>query len=147
MNTVLANTAAKSVTTTATKTSIATGGTFTLVWTILSFIIAIVGCFLVYFMFVNAKKEPTNNKLAWLKDFLSFNKMTIEVLLKILYYFVAIFVTVSSLSLFDSIGAWAIIVIPLWIFFGNLTVRLIFEASLLKVMIWKNTTEINKKIK
>ena len=123
------------------------GVTFAGVWCILAFIIALVGCFLVYFMFVNSKKEITDKKLAWLKEFLSFNKMTIEVLLKILYYFSAIFVTVSSLALFGVIGAWAIIAIPFVVFFGNLTVRLAYEAALLKVMIWKNTSEINKKIK
>ena len=31
--------------------------------------------------------------------------------------------------------------------FGNLVLRVVFESILVNIMIWKNTTEINKKIK
>ena len=131
-----------------TTTGYNTGGTtFTLVWTILSVVIAIVGAFLVYFLFLKAKKDPKNKFLAYLKEFLDFKKMLIEPLLKILYLFLAILVTIGSIALFGTTGLLGLIIVPLSIILGNVVVRLVYEGILIKIMIWKNTTEINKKMK
>ena len=113
------------------------------VWTIVSLILALIGCFVVYFIFVAKKDTPKQKFLAWLKEFLSFKKMLIEVILKISYLFFAIFITLGSFSLIGT----SFLAFLLTLVFGNLIIRLIYEGVLMMIMIWKNTTEINKKMK
>ena len=63
--------------------------------------------------------------------------------LKIAYIFVAIFLTLSSFALIGfSFFAFLGTLIG-----GNLIARVVFEAALMRVMIWKNTTEIKNKLK
>ncbi len=119
-------------------------GLGSLIWIIVSVIIALIGCFLVYFMFVANNNFKTKNKfVSWLVDFLRFDKMLIETILKICYIFVAIFVTLGSFALipanfFSFLGM---------LVGGNILARVLYEAALIKVMIWKNTTEIKKNLK
>lgn len=113
------------------------------VWTIVSLILALIGCFVVYFLFVVKSDNPKQKFLAWLKEFLSFKKMLIEPILKIAYIFFAIFITLSSFNLIGS----SFVGFLLMLIVGNLMTRLMFEGILMAVMIWKNTTEINKKLK
>ncbi len=120
---------------------------FPIIWLVLTFIIAVIGAFLIYFLFVKSKNEPNGKLAKWLKDFLDFKKLTIEVVLKVLYYFMAIFITVGSIADFGKVGALGLITIPLTIIFGNLILRLFFESILMFVGIWSNTNEINKKLK
>ncbi len=116
------------------------------IWLILSFIIALVGCFLVYFLFVKKNNELKNPKLEWLRSFLRFDKMLIETILKIAYIFAAIMITLAPFA-FLAAGFAGFIVALITIIFGNLIVRIIYEGVLIKIMIWKNTTEIKKSLK
>ena len=119
-------------------------GLGSLIWIIVSVIIALIGCFVVYFMFVANNNFKTKNKfVSWLVDFLRFDKMLIETILKICYIFVAIFVTLGSFALipvnfFSFLGV---------LIGGNILARVLYEAGLIKIMIWKNTTEIKKNLK
>ena len=119
-------------------------GLGSLIWIIVSVIIALIGCFVIYFMFVANNNFKTKNKfVSWLVDFLRFDKMLIETILKICYIFVAIFVTLGSFALipanfFSFLGM---------LIGGNILARVLYEAALIKVMIWKNTTEIKKNLK
>ena len=124
-------------------TTVATPGLGSLIWTIISLIAALAGCFIVYFLFIKNDKKEKNNFLAWLKEFLSFDKMLIEPILKITYLFLVIFLTLSSLSLIGT----SFVAFILTIVFGNITLRIIYEIALIKIMIWKNTTEIKNKLK
>ena len=116
------------------------------VWLILSFIIAIVGCFLIYFMFVKKDSKLANKKLEWLRSFLRFDTMLIEPILKIAYIFAAIFITLFPFS-FLAAGFSGFLACLLTIILGNLLTRIIYEASLIMVMLWKNTVEIKNKLK
>lgn len=124
-------------------TTVATPGLGSLIWTIISLIAALAGCFIVYFLFIKNDKKEKNNFLAWLKEFLSFDKMLIEPILKITYLFLVIFLTLSSFSLIGT----SFVAFILTIVFGNITLRIIYEIALIKIMIWKNTTEIKNKLK
>ena len=116
------------------------------VWLIIALILSLVGCFLVYFMFVKKDNKLNNPKLEWLRSFLRFDKMLIEVILKIAYIFAALFVTLGSFAFF-AFGFGGFLLCLLTIVFGNLVTRICYEAMLMRIMIWKNTTEINQKIK
>ncbi len=113
------------------------------VWTLVSLILAAVGCFLVYFLFIKKEVKTDSKFLKWLKSFLNFDTMLIESILKIAYIFVVIFITLSSFSLISySFLSFVVILI-----FGNLIARIIYELILITVMIWKNTAEIKKSLK
>ena len=113
------------------------------VWTLVSLILSVVGCFLVYFLFVKKNIKTDSKFLKWLKDFLNFDTMLIESILKIAYIFVVIFITLGSFSLI-SVSFLSFIVT---LVFGNLIARIIYELILITVMIWKNTAEIKKNLK
>lgn len=125
--------------------TVSTGmGLGSLIWVIVSVILALVGCFVIYFLFVNNKDFKSNNKfLTWLMDFLRFDKMLIETILKIAYIFVAIFLTLVSFVLIP-VNFFAFLCT---LTVGNIIARVLYEAALIKVMIWKNTTEIRKNLK
>lgn len=113
------------------------------IWTIVSVILAIIGGIVLYFTFLSKKNEGKFTEfLGWLYDFLTFKKMMIENVLKILYIIVALFVTLSSFGLI-SISFLAFL---LTLVIGNVLTRVIYELLLVKLVICKNTTEINKKL-
>ena len=113
------------------------------IWTIVSVILAIIGGIVLYFTFLSQKNEGKfTGFLGWLYDFLTFKKMMIENVLKILYIIVALFVTLSSFGLI-SISFLAFL---LTLVIGNVLTRVIYELLLVKLVICKNTTEINKKL-
>lgn len=111
------------------------------IWGIISLILAIVGAILVYFLFVKAKAEPKSKFLKWLKDFLSFKVMWIEAILKVTYYFATIFVILISFS-YLGFGGYGVLLFFLSLVLGPVIVRLIYEASIMFVMIWRNTRDI-----
>lgn len=111
------------------------------IWLIVSLVLAIIGGILVYFLFLGKKNEGKfTGFLGWLYDFLSFKKMFLETLLKITYLILAIYVTLSS---FASIGS-NFLGFLLTLVLGNLVVRVIYEFSLILLVICRNTTDIAK---
>ena len=66
--------------------------------------------------------------------------MLIENLLKVTYLILTLFVTLSSL------GMGNILAVLLSLLLGNLVVRLVYEFSLILLIICRNTTEMNKKL-
>ena len=113
------------------------------VWTIVAFILAIVGAIIGYFLFVKPEKKYPNKFVTWLRSFLNFNEMLIEPILKVTYMFLALFITLGS---FELIGT-SFLAFVLTLILGNLLIRVIYEASMMMVGIWKNTKEINRKMK
>lgn len=117
--------------------------TLRVLWPIVSFIVALIGGAVLYFLFFKPNTKMPNAFLEWLKEFFNFHKMLIEDILKITYLVLVIFITLSSFSLITTsfVAFLAMLVI------GNLVLRIVFELCLINIMIWKNTNEINKKMK
>lgn len=113
-----------------------------IVWLIITFVAALIGCFVVYFAFVKRNNEPKNKFAAWLKEFLDFKKLYIEDYIKISYIFAVILITLGSFAVIGNFLSFLCILI-----FGNLIARVTYELLLLTILIWKNTSEINKKLK
>jgi len=112
-------------------------------WTIVALVLSVVGGILAYILFVKKDVKLENKFLIWFKSFLDFKEMLIETILKVTYIILAIFITLLAFKLISVsfIGFLVSLV------FGNLMLRLIYEASLMFVMIWRNTSEINNKMK
>ena len=105
--------------------TVTTGYAGSVVWTIVSVLLAIIGGFLVYFLFTN-KKEKLNNKfLIWLKDFLNFKNLLLEVILKITYAIFAIFITLTSFNVIST----SFVGFLLYLVLGNVFLRIIYESS------------------
>jgi len=113
------------------------------VWAIVAFILALVGAFLVYFLFVKPEKKFDNGFLNWLRNFLDFQNMLIEVILKISYIFTALLITLESFGIIGtSFVSFLVVLIG-----GNILARVIYETSMILIGVWKNTRDINKKLK
>ena len=111
------------------------------IWTIIAGIIAIVGGILVYFLFVNQKTEPKGKFAKWLKEFLSFRIMWIETILKVVYYIATIFVVLASFSNL-ALGGIGVLLWLLTLLLGPIIIRIVYEASMMFIMIWRNTKDI-----
>ena len=114
-----------------------------IVWFIIAAVLAVIGGIVIYFLFVRTDKKEDNKYLAWFKDFANFKKMLIEPILKVTYLILAIFITLYSFGL---IGV-SFVAFLLTLTLGNILLRLAYETTLILLMIWKNTIEINKKMK
>ncbi len=111
------------------------------IWGIIALILAIVGGILIYFLFVNAKTEPKGKFTKWLKDFLAFKIMWIEPILKVIYYIATIFVMLLSFS-FLGAGGIGFLSFILCFVLGPVCIRLVYEAAMMFIMIWRNTKDI-----
>ena len=108
---------------------------------ILSIILAVVGGILIYFLFLSKKNEGKfTGFLGWLYDFLSFKKMFLEALLKITYLIVAIYITLYSFVLIGDSFLGFLLTLVL----GNVIARVVYEFSLVLLVICRNTTDIAK---
>lgn len=113
------------------------------VWTIIALVVAICGAIVGYFLFMKPEKNYPNKFVNWFRGFLNFQEMLIEPILKVTYAFMLIFITLTSFNLISySFPAFLLYLIGF-----NLLIRVIYEASMMMVGIWKNTKEINKKMK
>lgn len=113
------------------------------VWIIISAVLAVVGALVLYFIWLRPDKKENNKFLAWLKDFLNFKKILLEAILKITYAMLAIFISLSSFALIsENFVAFLMVLV-----FGNVVIRIVYEFSLMLMMIWHNTNDINKKMK
>lgn len=114
---------------------------FSSVWLVISALIALVGGIVLHFTFLKAKNENRfNGFLGWMYDFLTFKKMMIESLLRVLYVIAALFITLSGFVAGNLLSCLLTIV------GGNLILRIAFEFSLILLVICRNTSDINKKL-
>lgn len=112
-------------------------------WLMFSFLAAIIGGILVYVLFINKNK---NTKLeGWQKklyDFLSFDSLILEVILKVMYIILMIYVTLSSFALISK----SFLGFLFTLIFGNLGLRLVLELLLMQISLWRNVREIRRNL-
>ena len=113
-------------------------------------ILALVGGIALYFTFLSPKNEKKfPGFLGWLYDFLSFKKLLVETILKIVYLITAGFITLYSLAvLFVGGGNFGenFFAFLMTLVIGNVIARVAYEFSLLFVLICRNVSDINKKL-
>ena len=113
------------------------------VWVIISAVIAVIGGIVLYFTFLSKKNEGKyTGFLGWMYEFLTFKKMVIENILKILYIVIASFITLASFAVISKSFLSFIIVLVV----GNLVTRIMYELFLVVLIICRNTTDISKKL-
>lgn len=115
-----------------------------LIWMIISFVIAVAGGILVYFLFLNKSEEKKLTKFGrWLSNLLHFKILLSETLLKILYVVSTMYLTLLSFGYISQNFLTFILLITI----GNVLLRIIYEFLIVNLLISKNTTQINNKIK
>ena len=113
------------------------------VWVIISVVLAVVGGIVLYFTFLRKGNEGKyTGFLGWMYDFLTFKKMVIENILKILYLVMALFITLSSFAVISQ----SFLSFIIYLLAGNLIARILYELCLVVLIICRNTTEISKKL-
>ncbi len=112
------------------------------IWTIVALILSIIGGILVYFLFIKTNNKLSDN-LKKLRDLLDFRIMLIEPILKIVYLIGTIFIILFSFN-FITINFISFLLI---LIIGPVIIRIVYEASLILVMIWKNTKIISDNTK
>ena len=124
-------------------TKTASTGLGAMIWGIIAFVLSLVGCFVIYFLFVKKDIKTKSKFVLWLQEFLRFNKMLIEPILKIAYIFGALFLTLGSFALVGT----SFVAFLATLIGGNIILRIAYEFSMILIMLWKNTADINKKLK
>ena len=119
-------------------------GLGSLIWTIISAVVAVAGTICVFVLFLTKKNDGKfKGFLGWLYDFLQFKNLVIEFALKATYIGLAIFITLNSFSLIGT----SFVSFLLMLIFGNIGLRLVYEMAILFIKICNNVSEINKKMK
>ncbi len=113
------------------------------VWVTVAFVLAILAAVGGYFFFVKPDKEYPNKIVTWLRNFLNFTELLIEPILKITYIFLTIYVILTSFSLIK----YDFLTFVEYLLISVVSIRVVYEASMLLIGIWKNTKDINKKMK
>lgn len=106
-----------------------------------SLIIAIV----VFFALTIRKKAPHGKFLRKLKEFLNFRKVWIAGILKFIYLFLALTLTIGCIVMMFFGGANELKMILLCLFmlvFGNVSLRIGFEMTMIFIGLWENTNDI-----
>ena len=113
------------------------------IWTIISAVLAVIGGIVLYFTFLKKSNDGKFKGFAgWMYDFLTFKKMLIENLLRILYLICALFTTLASFAIIGT----SFLSFVIMLLGGNLVIRIIYEFSLILLVICRNTTDINTKM-
>ena len=113
------------------------------VWVTVAFVLAILAAVGGYFFFVKPERKYPNKIVTWLRSFLNFDEMLIEPILKITYIFVTVYVVLTSFSLIS----FSFLAFVEYLLLGVLLIRVSYEGLMILIGIWKNTKEINKKMK
>ncbi len=114
------------------------------VWSVIALIIAIIGGICLYFtVFSDKNKDKYTGFMAKFYDFVKFKKMFITSFLKALYIVLAIYITLLSFGLIST----SFLAFLMTLIVGNITLRVIFEFSLVILGIYENTNEIAKNTK
>lgn len=123
------------------------GAAVSAILAVIFIVIAFAGGIVLYFTVFNKKNDGKyTGFMKWLYDFVHFRVLTIEAIMKITYLFAAIAVTLTSFLWFEQ-GLIGLLLCPLQIILGNIITRITYEFALMLILITRNTTEINAKMK
>lgn len=111
-------------------------------------IVALILAIILLVTIVKRKKAPRNGFLRWLREYLNFRSILISGIIKFVYLFLAIFLTIMSVIVMCS--GQDETVLPMigiglaMLVFGNVGLRIIHELTMAVIVIWENTSDIRK---
>ena len=106
----------------------------------ISGILALLVAIVIFAFVVKTNRTFKNKFLGWYKEFLNFRSILIENILKFLYLFLSFFITFVSFTLIKEsfIEFLSLLIV------GNLALRILFELTLMIIIIWKNGSDLVK---
>ena len=108
---------------------------------LVSLVIAVV----LFFTVVMKKKSPKGKFSKYLREFLNFRKVWIASILKFVYVFMALFLTLGCIVMMFFGGDHAVQMILICLFtmvFGNIFLRVMFEMMMITIGLWENTRDL-----
>lgn len=112
-------------------------------WSIASIVLAIVGGILVLLLFLNkSNKNKYEGNLKRLYDFLNFDYLTLDIVIKFLYTATTIFIVLNSFNYISE----NFLNFVLYLIVGVVVTRITYELVIIFIKVCKNTTEINEKL-
>lgn len=133
----------------------AIASTLQTMWTILivTAIIAVVGGIVIMATFMAKKNENRySGFLERLYDFLHFKSLLSETLIKAIYLISAIFLTLYCFGYLFFVDiqnvafGWKFLAFLISLVLGNVVLRVVYEFLIIRLVVCKNTSEINKKL-
>lgn len=107
--------------------------------------VSLVLALVVFFAIAMKKKAPKSGFMRYLREFLNFRKIWIAGVLKFVYIFLALCLTIGSVVLmfFGGSNVLAVVLLGIcMIIFGNILLRLGFEMTMMIIGVWENTRDI-----
>lgn len=113
-----------------------------LVWTIISLVVAILGGIVLYFLFTSKEFEPKlKGTIKTLSEYLTFEKGIVRPLLKIAYLVLMIYVTLSSFALIKI----SFVAFLAKLIIGNLMLRIVFELTLIMIELASDVKQLERR--
>ena len=108
--------------------------------------IALITAILVFVLVVKRKKSFKGRFANWIKEFLNFRSILVAGIIKILYIFLAVFLTIMSIIVMfqgkgDDVLPMVLSGLALLIF-GNILLRVMLELTMAMIVVWENTSDI-----
>ena len=109
-------------------------------------IIALITAILVFIFVIQRKKSFKGRFANWIKEFLNFRSILVAGIIKILYVFLAVFLTIMSIILmFQGKGDEVLPMILTGLaslIIGNILLRVMLELTMALIVVWENTSDI-----
>ena len=109
-------------------------------------IIALITAILVFIFVIQRKKSFKGRFANWIKEFLNFRSILVAGIIKILYVFLAVFLTIMSIILmFQGKGDEVLPMVLTGLaslIFGNILLRVMLELTMALIVVWENTSDI-----
>ena len=104
---------------------------------------------IIVFIFVIQRKKSFKGKFAnWVKEYLNFRSILIAGIIKILYVFFAVFLTIMSfIVMFQGKGDEVLPMILTGLallILGNIMLRVMLELTMALIVVWENTSDIRR---
>lgn len=116
------------------------------IFSVISVLLALAATVLAFiFIMPSKKRDQLSKPLQILHDIFNFNGLIIEVILKAVYIFATAFAIIGGFfSIFAGENFFACLLIMI---LGPIVIRIIFEFSMIVIILVKNVIQINKKLK
>ena len=109
-------------------------------------IIALITAILVFIFVIQRKKSFKGRFANWIKEYLNFRSILVAGIVKILYVFLAVFLTIMSIILmFQGKGDEVLPMVLTGLaslIFGNILLRVMLELTMALIVVWENTSDI-----
>ena len=109
---------------------------------IISLIIAVI----VFATLIKRKTAPRGRFMKWLREYLNFRTVFISSIIKLVYVFLAVFLTIMSVVIMfqgrDDTVLTMILVGLATMILGNILLRIMMEFTMALIVVWENTSDI-----